>query len=605
MIAKVIHPKSRARAGAADRFAARLRYACGKAAAVEMGNLVGTWPAAAVQMCVVAAASTRVRQPCHHVVLSWGDGEVPSDTAALAAGRMVLRQMGWQDHQHVLAIHRDRPNLHVHLVLNRVHPLTGKACSLGHDYARLELACRRTEMAFGWPPDRGRFQPEVRDGVLRLVPMPEAHWRARQAAREAGLRADPLSVRGPARRSGTAPLRDRLPASILQRARQLLADVANWAGLHAGLAALGLRYLRHGSGARVTERDGRGAMPACHLGAAFGLPRMVARLGRFRPAPTPGAVLPVAARPEDAARAAYDRARTERRARRAELGRRHKDERGGLTHALRGLDPVIACAFRLALQAEQRAARTAFRAVPLPRLADYGVMTPAPSPSVARNGRHRHLRREAQCRHADPAFPRPALDHTRARQLWQLAGARAGDDGHHARADDGAALRRIGNHRMLLARRGPSEALLGYDLITETPGGRLIATAVSGTDHALGLIGPRRARHCLVTTDAGMGAMLSAARPNDLVIVAPPSPTPRLARWLRKLVGTRTASLVDAAGGADAPQLRACLPQAGLFDTAGPRPDAPPLKRQNLQAGEMESDVRPATHPGDDPPAPG
>lgn len=604
MIAEVIHPKRRARACAADRFAARLRYVCGKAAAIEMGNLVGPWPAAAVQMRVVAAASTRVRQPCHHVVLSWGDGEAPSDTEALAAGRMVLRQMGWRDHQHVLAIHRDRPNLHVHLVLNRVHPRTGRACSLGHDHARLELACRRTELAFGWPPDRGRFQPEVREGVLRLVPMPQAHWQARQAAREAGLRADPLSVRGPMRRSGTAPLRDRLSAPILKRAQQLLADVVNWAGLHAGLAALGLRYLRHGSGARVMERDGRVAMPACHLGAGFGLPRMVARLGRFRPAPEPAAVPSVVARPQDTARAAYDHARAERRVRRAELARRHKAERDGLNIALRGLDPVVAGAFRVALQAEQCAARTAFRAVPLPRLADYAMTIPTPTPVASHNGRHRHLRREAQCRQADPAFPRPPLDHTRARQLWHLPGAQAEDDDRHARADDGGDLRRIAKRRMLLARRGREEALLGYDLITETRDGRLIASAVSGIDHALGLIGPRRARHCLVTTDAGVAAMLSAARPNDLVIVAPPSPAPRLARWLRKLVGGRAASLVCAAGADDAAQLRACLPQSGLFDATDPGPGAS-SPRQDMQAGDKQRAAGAATDPGDDPPAPG
>ena len=94
MIAKVIPPKRGARTQA-PRFAARLRYVCRKAAAVEMGNLVGPWPRAAEQMRIVAAASTRVRQPCHHVVLSWGDGEAPSDAEALTAGRMVLRQMDW------------------------------------------------------------------------------------------------------------------------------------------------------------------------------------------------------------------------------------------------------------------------------------------------------------------------------------------------------------------------------------------------------------------------------------------------------------------------------------------------------------------------------
>ncbi|WP_411840259.1 hypothetical protein [Paracoccus sp. ME4] len=82
-----------------------------------------------------------------------------------------------------------------------------------------------------------------------------------------------------------APLRDRLPASILSQARRQLADVVSWIGLHSRLRALGLRYLRPGGGGRVTVIGGRGAMPACHLGAAFALPRLVARFGRFpRPA---------------------------------------------------------------------------------------------------------------------------------------------------------------------------------------------------------------------------------------------------------------------------------------------------------------------------------
>jgi len=345
------------------------------------------------------------------MVLSWGDGEAPSDAEALTAGRMVLRQMGWQDHQHVLAVHRDRPNLHLHMVLNRVHPRTGRACALSHDYARLEHACRRVERAFGWPPDRGRFRPEVRDGVLTLRPMAQAHWQARVAVREAGLRPDPLSVRGPERRSGMAPLRDRLPASILSQARRQLADVVSWIGLHSGLRALGLRYLRQGGGGRVTEIGGRGAMPACHLGAAFALPRLVARFGRFRPAPPARDVPPTWGPGEEALRQAHDRARADRRERRDDLDRRHRAERGRLNDALRGIDPVIAAAFRMVLTADQRAARRAFSAVPLPRLGDHPEMTPDAGAEVSRDGRHRSLRRGCE------GGPIPPMDHTRARQL--------------------------------------------------------------------------------------------------------------------------------------------------------------------------------------------
>ncbi|WP_411840258.1 AAA family ATPase [Paracoccus sp. ME4] len=166
----------------------------------------------------------------------------------------------------------------------------------------------------------------------------------------------------------------------------------------------------------------------------------------------------------------------------------------------------------MVLTDDQRGARRAFSAVPLPRLGDYPVMTPGARAEASRDGRHRSLRRGCE---GAPILP---MDHTRARQLWGLAGAGAASD---ALTD----LRRIAGDRRLLARRGPDDAVLGYDLLTETADGRLISTPLSGPVHALGRIGPRRARHFLVTADAASVAMLAAARPDDLVIVAASGPS--------------------------------------------------------------------------------
>ena len=53
--------------------------ACGKASAIALGNLAGAWTDAAFQMNLVAGGNHRIVRPCRHLVLSWGDGENPTD----------------------------------------------------------------------------------------------------------------------------------------------------------------------------------------------------------------------------------------------------------------------------------------------------------------------------------------------------------------------------------------------------------------------------------------------------------------------------------------------------------------------------------------------
>ena len=574
MLAKVITPRRRASC-AESRFARRVAYACRKATAIALGNLAGLWTDAAVQMEAVGRMNQRLRRKCYHMVLSWGDGENPADEAVLAAAKGVLREMGWQGHQHVMAVHRDRCNTHVHVVLNRVHPLTSKASSISHDYARLERACRVIERQLGWPPDRGRFQPRLVGGELVLMPRPKAHWDAKRAARAEGLRPDPRGVRGDERRTGLAPLRDRLPARVIRQARSVIEAATGWAALHAGLLDLGLRYFRHGPGARIAEVAGRGWMPASHLGSAFGLHRLRARLGQFQPGPPQGpAILGADARTEARARQRHATDRAERRDRYAELRQRQKNQTADLGALLGGVDRRVAAAFRRVLTADQRAARARFRVCPLPRLADYGVSPSAGealAPREEQRRRHRHLLREDGVRKAGGRIVTGVVDHTRARQLWQRARWRAAQV--EIDADTMPSMLRIGPDRLLVPRLDPGGSILGYDLLTED-GGRLVARPVSGQHLALGMFGPQDAERCAVTTDAATAAALSVEYPELLVIAAAPTLSRRTARQLASLVGRRPLDVV--CHGADdaglAAQVTALVPHAMRHEPAEPAP---------------------------------
>ena len=563
MLAKVIGPGRRTVHTESD-FTRRVAYVCRKAATIALGHLAGVWRDAAFQMQAVAGMCGRLRRPCYHLVLSWGDGENPDNREAIAAARGVLAEMGWREHQHVLAVHRDRRNVHVHLVLNRVHPLTGKAFATSQDYARLERACRVIEREFGWPPDRGRFLVAPDGDTLTLVPRPKAHWDARRAARAEGLRPDPRGVRGAERRTGVAPLRDRLPPKLFTQARKAISQAADWTTLHAGLFRLGLRYVHHLSGARIAEPATGTFMPASHLGAAYGLLRLTARLGPFRPGPPHRpAAADADARVTAEARQQHARARRQRRDEFAALRGSQKAARAGLRARLEGLDRRIAAAFRRVLAQDQREEGRAFRNTSLPRLADYGLAPPAPDALPPRQQlarRHRHLLRAASGLIA--ASP---LDHTRARQLWEQAAACAAPGDPGGQTDH--ALLRVGPRQMLLPRRDPRGAILGYDLLAENGTG-FTARSISGQDLALGKIGPPDAENCVVAAEAGTAAMLSAARPDLLVIVAAAKLSARTARQLAETVGRRAVQIVcrQEVYAAFATQVTALLPQAVRLD---------------------------------------
>jgi len=104
----------------------------------------------ASEMTASATLSTLCNDPVEHMAISWPEGEEPTDDQCFEAGRMMLKAVRCEDHQAVMAVHRNTDNVHIHVVFNRVHHIEGKAQDMGFYKREMSKCCREIEIRQGW-----------------------------------------------------------------------------------------------------------------------------------------------------------------------------------------------------------------------------------------------------------------------------------------------------------------------------------------------------------------------------------------------------------------------------------------------------------------------
>ncbi len=249
-----------------------------KAIAIET-HRIRSLETAAAEMQAVAEGCTRLRAPAdYHLVISWREGEVPTEEQAFAAGRHALGALGMASHQYVMAVHDDTGNRHLHVAVNRVNPDTLKAVSPFRDYLILDRAMREVELTQGWSHDRGPYA--VHDGRVRLDFKEQSHG--------AGLDA-PASVSQKARDleawMGAEPFTIYV-RRIAEPLRELLAgDEVKWSDVHGVFARFGTELSVKGTGLLVVDaNDPRTFAKASQVARFASRDRLEARLGPFEPA---------------------------------------------------------------------------------------------------------------------------------------------------------------------------------------------------------------------------------------------------------------------------------------------------------------------------------
>jgi hypothetical protein len=117
-------------------------------------NLVGIDTAAA-EMKGIESLNTRCNDAVFHYELAWPPGERPTRAQWTDSAVYTLNQLGYKGHQYVIVAHDDKRHFHIHVMLNKIHPVTFKAHTPYRNWIILDAAVRSLEAKYGWSHTAG------------------------------------------------------------------------------------------------------------------------------------------------------------------------------------------------------------------------------------------------------------------------------------------------------------------------------------------------------------------------------------------------------------------------------------------------------------------
>jgi hypothetical protein len=213
---------------------------------VESRNLPTEDPETAARlMAAHARLSVRTQRPVYHFVIAFDPGDPVDRESMRRVADAVLRKLGLEEHQALIVAHNDTEHPHMHLVVNRVHPVKHVAWENSWDWPKIEQELRVQEVELG----------------MRRVPGHHGRVPGREPA--------PALERGDA-----AFLR-----FVQERAGPVMERAQSWAEVEQGLAATGLRVRVKGGG--LTIHDGRQEVKASDVDRAFSRGKMEQRFGKW------------------------------------------------------------------------------------------------------------------------------------------------------------------------------------------------------------------------------------------------------------------------------------------------------------------------------------
>lgn len=129
-------------------------------------EMLVTWDArtALKRASGIALSGRDNERPVLHLILSWAQHERPVRREMMDAATEALDWLGLAEHQACVVAHNDEPQPHVHIIINTVHPLTGKTADLYRSKRTLSA------WALNWEERHGGVQ--IKNRVLnRLYPL--------------------------------------------------------------------------------------------------------------------------------------------------------------------------------------------------------------------------------------------------------------------------------------------------------------------------------------------------------------------------------------------------------------------------------------------------
>jgi hypothetical protein len=134
----------------------------------------------------IKATGRKLAKPVFAYSLAWHPQEKPDRAEMTAAARASLAAQGLEEHQALIVCHGDEPQAHVHVIVNRVHPATGKAATLSNNTLKLSQWAEAYERGRGRILCPKRVENNTRRKVGEFVRDPRTPQPAFELSRAVG-----------------------------------------------------------------------------------------------------------------------------------------------------------------------------------------------------------------------------------------------------------------------------------------------------------------------------------------------------------------------------------------------------------------------------------
>jgi len=254
MIAKHVPMQSVAK----SNFASLVAYLCDtqrkkeRLGWVAVTNCRSATPeAAAREVLATQARNTRAKSDkTYHLIVSFRPGEQVDVATCRAIEARLCEGLGLGAHQRVSALHHDTDSLHLHIAINKIHPIRYTIHNPYYDHPKLGQLCTELEREYRLAPDN------------HCTRQRGAACRAADMERHSGL--------------------ESLLGWIRRECQEAIQAAPSWPDLHSVLQRHGLALRERGTGFVIVAANGT-AVKASSIDSACSRPKLEARLGAYAP----------------------------------------------------------------------------------------------------------------------------------------------------------------------------------------------------------------------------------------------------------------------------------------------------------------------------------
>ncbi|MGF7179110.1 relaxase/mobilization nuclease domain-containing protein [Tunturiibacter psychrotolerans] len=82
-----------------------------------------------LEMLGTAGENETNKDAVYHFQIAWPPGETPTKDQWEYAAKTAIKELGFAEHQYLIAAHDDKHHFHVHVMVNKIHPETYRAHS--------------------------------------------------------------------------------------------------------------------------------------------------------------------------------------------------------------------------------------------------------------------------------------------------------------------------------------------------------------------------------------------------------------------------------------------------------------------------------------------